>query len=834
MKNIRHLFINLNHLLIKENIMSLHFLIRNYLKIIFRYIKRNKLFSTINIIGLAIGLSLSFFIALFIINELSYENIHKKRAQIARITMHIQNANYDIHWARLNVEWINRFPENYQEVEHLIRFQDYEPRNIQVGEDSYKVRNAFSVDAEVFKVFDFELIKGNSETALKGPHSVVLTESTAERFFGTSNVLNNELYIVNKTGTEKELYKVTGVMKDLPSNTHLPVNMLTSFSSEQDRKGWAYTYILMKEGVNIDGVQRKLSAFIEESIGSQEAANISMPLQSLSSIHLNSDLAREITTNGKISHVYLFGAVGIFILIMSAINFINLNIAQSLKRLREIGMRKILGSSKVNLIIYFLLEANVITMLATVLGLTIVIIGMPYFVNFTSISVSILVLLPITIIVSLVIGCLAGYYPAFILTKSNVLSAVKNKTGFNPRQKNFSVKNFLIAFQLVLCIILISSALITQSQFEYLVEKNLGFEKEQVLTITNIPQSVKYKYDFIKKELNHIPNINGVCSVMQVPTEAIRDTGPVFAEGKTEDLENPIVMDLQVVDHEFIDLMNIEVLAGRNFTPTEFKELDEDAKNDLFGYLQSQPREYIINETALKMIGWENSEEVIGKMFSWSIGDINLQRGEIVGIIKDFHQESLKARIDPVVLINEPVWINNILVKMDGKNLNQTMTSIEEIWHSNFPEYALEYTFLDDLYNSLYEREQKQLQLIYIFSSLAILIAFLGIFGIISYTLKTREKEIAVRKILGAELSSIFILLSKNFVLITLIGTFVTVPLTWIIMEKWLQNYVYRISINTSSFAIAILVILFVLMLTISFQLSKVTRNNPAKTLRAE
>ena len=814
--------------------MNLQYLLTNYLKIIFRQLKRNKLFSVINVAGLAIGFSLCFFLLLFILNELSYENFHKKGENIARITMHIQDANYDMHWARINQDWINKLPESYPEIKQLVRFQDYEPRNIQVGEDAFKIQYAYTTDAAVFKVFDFQFIDGNPEKALLEPNSVVLTQSLAHQFFGTDKVLNKDLYILNKTGTEKELYKVTGVIEDVPENTHLPVNMLTSFSAEKDRTGWAYTYLLFENEEDIAALEAKLPDFIKENLKAEDAVKYTLPLQPLKSIHLHSDLAREIKANGNISYLYIFAIVALFILIMSGINFINLNVAQSLKRLREIGMRKVLGSSRTNLRFYFLLEANVVTLLAATVGVLLVYLLLPYFQQFLPVESNITAIIPFALVFSIIIGSLAGYYPAFVLSKSNIILAVKNKTGFNPANRNFGLKNFLIAFQLVLCIVLISSALITQSQFEFLVNKNLGFEKEQILAIKNIPQPVKYKYDFVKNGINQIAGVQGVCGAMQIPTEAIRDTGPVYAEGKTEGLANPIVMDLQVVDSDFLDVLNVDLLAGRSFKPKAEKVLSDEAKNNLIGYLQSEPREYIINETAMKMVGWQNAEEAIGKQFGWSIGDINLQRGEVVGVIKDYHQESLKSKIDPVVLINEPVWLNNILLKVDGKDIRQTVADIEYLWKDNFPAYSLEFAFLDDLYNKLYEREQQQLRLIYLFSTMAIVIAFLGIFGMLSYTLKTKEKEIAVRKILGANLTSIFVLLSKNFIILTIIGTIITIPLTWIIMERWLQNYVYRIEISTGDFMLALAVILLVLLVTVSLQLGKVSKNNPADTLRAE
>ncbi|MBX2842634.1 MAG: ABC transporter permease [Flammeovirgaceae bacterium] len=814
--------------------MALPYLIRNYLKITFRQLSRNKLFTLINVIGLSVGLSIAFFIAMFIINELSYERMHSKKERIFRLTMHAQDANYNMHWARQNLDWINNIPEIFPEVEELIRFQDYDPRNIVVGENNFKIPYAYSTDAEVFKVFDFNLISGDPATALENPNAVVLTQSMALKFFGKTDPMNKEIAFMGKNGTEKKHYKVTGIMEDFPSNTHLPINLLTSFDSAEARTGWAYTYILLKPESPLDQFNNKLPEFIKQNTIANVGSNLALPLQPIASIHLHSDLAREIKLNGNISHIYIFGVVGLFVLFLSAINFINLNVAQSLKRVKEIGVRKTLGSSRQNLVVYFLLEANVITLLATILGMILVMVALPYFNQIIPVAIPIITILPIALVIALFIGGVAGFYPAFILTRRGAIDAIKSKNGFNPSKGNFSVKNGLVAFQLILCITLISSALITESQFKFLIEKNLGLEKEQIFAITNIPDEVKYKFHFLQDQLNQQPGVKGVAASMEVPSRAIRDTGPIYAEGLAEDPQNAPVMDIQIIDENFIDLMNVELLAGNNFQKGNTNEISEENKQNLIDYLQGQPRKYIINETAMKMVGWQSPEEAIGKEFGWSIGGITLQRGPVIGVIKDFHQESLRSKIDPVVIINEPIWVRNILVKMDGKNIRQTVASIQNIWKSNFPEYAMEYAFLDEMYNRLYENEQRQLQLIYIFSSLAILIAFLGIFGMLSYTLKTREKEIAVRKILGANLSSLFVLLSKNFIVLTLIGIFITIPLTWYSMDIWLQNYVYRIEITPFNFLAAVLIILLVLGITVSFQMGKVANNNPSNTLRAE
>lgn len=813
--------------------MNLH-LFKHYQRLIFRQLWRNKLFTFINLIGLGTGLAVTFFISLFILNELSYENIHHKANRIFRVTMDIEDANYKMHWARVNRNWINYLEEDFSEIKHLIRFQDYYPRNIKVGENSYKIPYAYTVDGEVFEVFSFQLLRGNPKTALKQPHSVVLTEAIAQRLFGDKDPMNQEVVMPSVYGAEKQTYKVTGIMKDLPSNTHLPVNLLTSFTSAQDRQGWAYTYILLNNKKDAATLTQKMSSFITKRGGEEEANSIKLPLQNLQSIHLNSDLAREIIPNEKMSRLYLFAGVGFFIFIMSAINFINLNLAQSLKRLREVGLRKLLGSSPQHVWGYFLIQANTITLLATAFGGFLLIAFLPFFQEFTPIAISPWMIIPLAILLALCTGFVAGIFPVFLFANTQLVEALKGKTQLKNQRAGWGIKNFLVGFQLILCIVLISSALITQSQFSYLVNKNLGLEKEQVLAITGIPDPVKLKYDFLKEQIAQLASVEGVSASMEVPSKEIKDMGAVYAEGMPQDEDQAPMMDVQVVDPDFLDLMGLDLIAGRNFREPNLPKLEEVFKGDAYKYLQESPREYILNETALKMVGWKDPEEALGKSFSWSISGIQLEKGPVVGVVKDFHQESLRNRIKPIVMLVEPMWLNNILIKIQGQQVSSTLASIQTFWKTHFPDYALEYAFVDDLYNQLYETEQKQLQLIYVFSALAILIAFLGIFGLLSYTLKSREKEIAVRKVLGANLSSLTVLLSKRFVMIALIGMTIAVPFCWWGMQEWLQNFEYRVAIQPFHFLSAILLIFIVLLTTISLQLRRVAQQNPAELLRTE
>ncbi|MGI9542076.1 MAG: FtsX-like permease family protein [Cyclobacteriaceae bacterium] len=782
-----------------------------------------------NIVGLAIGLGITFYIALFIISELSYENMHSKADRTFRVSMHVQDDNYDTHWARVNRDWVKNMAIDIPEIKHLIRFQDYYPRLTQVGTDNYKISHAYSVDSMVFEIFDFNLLLGDPKTALAQPFSVVLTQKMARTFFGDQDPMGEEISIISTYGSKKEIFMVTGVMEDIPSNTHLPVNLLTSFSSEEERTGWAYTYVLLQKNSDLPSLEGKISEFIQRKATDEDVATVKLPLQNIKTIHLNSDLAREIKLNGKKSHLWLFGIAGLIVLIMSAINFINLNAAQSLRKLPEIGVRKVLGSARRNLVLFFFLESGIMCLIGGMLAIAFVVVSIPLFREFTPIAFSVVPLGAIAGIVMIIIALLAGIFPALVLTDQPVVSSITGSVFFGSSRNTISPKNLLVALQLILCITLISCTLITRSQFQFLTEKKLGFDKEQVLAVLDLTDSVKNKYNLFKEQLSKLSFVRGVTAAMQVPSTAIRDNGPIYAEGMT--YETQPVIDVQVVDEDFIEVMGIKLLAGRNFHKVKNPDVP---REDLLDYLQTQPREYIVNQMALDVVGWKTPEEALGRQFSWGNGAVQLQRGPIVGVIEDFHQESLKNSIEPLVMLIEPSWTNNILIKLSGENMSEQVAAIEDIWGDHFPEFHMDYAFVDELYQKIYETEQKQLQLIYVFSALAIFIAFLGIFGLFSYALKTREKELAIRKVLGASLSSITLLLSKHFLYLALIGICIALPLTWYVMEKWLENFVYRVDIDLVNFLIAMGLTIVTLLITVSLQIKRIGQNNPASILRSD
>lgn len=725
-------------------------MLHNYFKVITRSFKKNQSHNLLNLTGLAVGFAAFILVMIYVNYERSFENFHSKAEHINRLTVHYFSENgYDTHFARVNDDWVNTIPEEIPEVRHLIRFQNHEPKFVSIGESKFTQENAYTTDAAVFEVFDFELLQGDKQTALIEPYSVVISQALALKYFGTSDVLGQEINITRYWMAEEERYKITGLMKDLPSNTHLPVEMLTSYRNEDERTWWAYTYLLLQEGADLSSVKKKVMALLVKNNGEEALKGTDYVLQPMKDIHLQSDLAREIKPNGSIAYVRIFFGVAIFILLIAMINFMNLSSAIALGRAKEIGLRKVLGSSYKQLIYFSLTESVLFSLIAAVAGCCLAFIAFPHFKEI--IAVENLLDWPslagIMLCLALTIGLISGFYPAFVLSFVTPISILKSNKSLSivKGQRGISFKKALVTGQFAICILLVGSAFIGRQQFAYISSKNLGITKDQVIAIQSVPDTVKDKFEVFKNELSQKPGIVGVSACLEVPSREIRDGGNVDVDGMNLDKENLPSMDIQVIDHDFVDLMGLELLAGealpKSLTYAPLPNFD--STTSVKEYLLDKRRAYIINETAMQKIGWQHPEEAIGQQMSWTQGNYVLQKGPIVGVVKDFHQETLKNTIDPLIMVFEPLWLRTFLVKVDNEQINLALPQIESTWNELFPLYPYEYVFLDELFEKLYKNERKQLQLLYTLSGLAILIAFMGLFGLVAYSLKTRNQIMA-------------------------------------------------------------------------------------------
>lgn len=816
-------------------------MLTNYLKVIVRNFRKQWFYSVLNISGLAIGVAAFLLIAIYVHFETSFDQFHPRSEDIYRLTVHYSSpSGYNTHFARVDQDWTKDIPKEIPEVQKLIRFQNHTPKYIRIGQEKFRHDYAFSTDKDVFEMFGFTLLEGDPNTALEAPLSVVISEKLAQKYFPGTEALGKEVFVTGYWTPEETVHKVTGVMKDLPLNTHLPVDMLFSFRNEQERSWWAYTYLRFQPGADPAAVSRKIDAMAVKVNGENALDGTEFVLQPLTGIHLHSNLAREIIPNGSFTYVRIFAAVGVFILALVVINFMNLSGAMSMARAREMGMRRILGAARRQIVVYSLTESLLCSLIAALAGLVTAILFLPTLHAVTGAQNLMLPLYLAALVAGLAVltGLLGGLYPAVVISGFRPAHIIKSGKPL-PTLKHgrvFSVKQMLLSLQFAISILLIGSALVARKQFIFMNEKNLGLEKEQVVAIAGVPDTVKDKFKLFKDRLEDRPGIKGVSACLEVPSREIRDGGRVTAEGIQENADDAPSADIQVIDHDFPELMGLQYLAGESipesltYEPLPVFEFNGDVET----YLAEKRRAYIINETALYTIGWKSPEEAIGKDIQFNVGSYQLQKGPVVGVVKDFHQETLKNKVDPVIMTFEPLWLRTFLVKLETENISESLQAVEAAWNELFPLYPFEYSFLDELYGRLYENEQRQLQLLYGLSGLAVIIAFTGLFGLVAYSLKTRVKEIAIRKVLGAGLPALVRLVSREYLLIMLVGAVAAIPLSCFWVGKWLENFAYRIDIAAGSYVITMAGIGLLLLVTVALHTLRSGAANPAETLREE
>ncbi|MEL6534569.1 MAG: FtsX-like permease family protein [Bacteroidota bacterium] len=812
-------------------------MLKHNLLLAIRTLRKQRIFSWVNILGLSLGLLAATFIGDYVYHEYRYDRHHSQADQIFRVSMHIQTAGgYDQHFARITTDFVNTMPESFPEVEQVVRFQNYNPRTVRVGESVFKELHAFSTDAEAFDVFDYPVTQGDPSQALADPYSVVLTESTAQKYFGTIKAVGRSIEILGNNSQTFDTYTVTAVMEDVPTTSHMPITLLTSFTSPEERTGWAYTYLKLRDAADGASVQAKMPDFIAEHTDNPE--ELSLVLWPLADVHLQSDLAREIVPGGSAWTVPLFTAVGIFILLIALINYMNLSTAQSLARAREIGVRKVMGSSRSQLIRYFLGQSVVFAWLAAMAAALSLPLLLPLYEQLTGFTFSVPILFVGVGLLSIatVVGLGAGLYPAFRLSSFKAISVMKGQGATVGAHPKFNLRHVLVGLQFTISLSLIVCALVAYQQNRFLLKKDLGLQPDQFLAIRQLNVDVQVGMENFRQALLRDPSVLEVTAVMAIPSYEIRDAGNIYAEGVFTDQDEAPFADIQVVDRNYVEALGMELLAGGTFP--EHLERPEGIQpftnwQEMAALINGQQQAYILNETALALVGW-TPQEAIGKEFSWSNGLLNFPRGPVVGVVKDFHQESLRNTIDPIVMVYEPQLFNHIMVKGHAEDLPQTMAAIENTWGELFPTQPLDLAFMDDLFAQLYESENQQMLLITTFSVIALGIAFLGLLGLIAYSLKMRSSELAIRRVLGAESSSILWLLSKEYALLLGIGLLIAVPGAWWVLTQWLSGFSYHISLTPWPFVAAALTMALLFLTNIGWQTYRHLKANPARTLREE
>ncbi|GAA4275100.1 ABC transporter permease [Aquimarina gracilis] len=799
---------------------------KNYIKIAWRNLIKNKVYSFINIGGLAIGMACFLIITMFIRHELSYDLYHDNANNIYRAVHHFKNKNSEVSqiWGSAPIGEALR--SNFSEVQETVQFSGRCDILLTHENISFQESNCFYVDASVLDVFSWPLISGNPKTALEAPYSVVLTESTAKKYFGNQDPIGKTIEGGRTGGRANEgVYTVTGVMKDVPSNSHFSFDVLMSMSSfrqsnENIFEFWGYvdfyTYFLVKDGFNLPSFQSKVDQYLKENLPEDEAETYSLSFEPLKKAYLYSDADRQPGITGNLSNIYVFMVIGLFILVIACINFMNLATARSLERAKEVGIRKVIGADKKGLIYQFLGESLVMVFLASIIGLIVVIIALKGMQELTGKDFELRhVFDGFTMIIYfatvLCTGFLAGMYPAFILSGFKPASVLKGI--FRTSPKGAVLRKGLVIFQFSLSIALIASTVIVYSQLEYMLNKSLGFNREHMLTVDfNYDAQVLNKLDVIKSAFLSNANVSSVSASRSVP-------GSYFPGAGTE-IEIPEgdmvhqTLSLFEVDVDFIPHFGIDMAAGRPYS----RDFPADTASSM-----------VINEAAAKLYGYKNPNQIIGKRFSqWG------KEGRVVGVVKDFNYLSLHQNVEPMALRFEPLSSRYLTLKIQSENLPNTIAEIENQWKSMVPHRPFLYNFLNDSFNKQYVADIRFKKLFTLFSSLAILIACLGLLGLATYSAVQRTKEIGVRKVLGAEVSSIVKLLSIDFIKLVVVAIVVATPFSWYAMQKWLEGYAYQIPINWWVFCLSGFMAVVIALLTVSFQAFRAASVNPVKSLRAE
>lgn len=806
-------------------------MLKNYVTIALRNLLRHKGYSLINILGLAVGMASCILILLYVHDELSYDQHHEQADQIYRVTREWFNSDgsSSLHLGHVAPPIGPLLKNDFPDILQMVRIKSGGNPLLRHGDKVFQEERFYFSDPNILEVFTLPLRKGDPQNALADPDGVVLTLAMARKYFGNEEPLGRVLNIDNQADL-----KVTGVMQDMPANSHFHFDFLGSMKllervlGEDEFKNWGSnnyaTYLLLPKNYHVENFLKAVPDFIgrHHPDGKEAIPQTTLHLQRLTDIHLFSHLDSEIEANGNIAYVYIFSAIAFFLLLIACINFMNLATARSANRAKEVGLRKVVGADRRQLIRQFLGETVVMALLALLLAVVLVEVALPKFNAFAGKELALrsqglFFILTSLLGVTLFVGIVAGSYPAFFLSRFQPVAVLKGQKIGSARSRFRSV---LVVFQFAISIILIVGMGIVYNQLEYCRTKNLGLNKEHIVVLpVEQGREIVRRYPHLKNQLLQHPQIVSVAASKRVPSGRLLDSsgGSVPVGDKYEPLTFRIAN--VRVDHSFIDTYGIQMAAGRNFS-VEFPT-DSTAA-------------FILNETAVRKIGWPSPEAAIGKPFQYGN-----RQGRIIGVVKDFNYESLHQPITPIVLLIAPQSFNSISVKIRAEqpaDIAATLEFLKQKWQEFRPNFPFQYSFIDERYEQLYQNEHRLGRIFGAFSLLAIFIACLGLFGLASYTAEQRTKEIGVRKVLGASLGNIVFLLSKEFARLVAVATLVSWPLAYFAMSRWLQEFAYRININHQSltFLLAALLALAIALVTVSFQSLKAALANPVEALRYE
>ena len=805
-------------------------MITNYFKIAWRNLLRNRAFSAINIVGLALGLASCMLISLYVLDELSFDRFNKNADRIVRVFFKGTMQGGQINESHVMPPVAAALKADFPEVENSARLRQVWFSSIDINQKRFGGEDVAFVDPSFFHVFTLPLLAGTTD-ALADPYTVVITEKTARAYFGNKDAVGK---VLNFKGDDKP-YKVVGVIENVPVNSQFRFNIFGSMAGVNDAKSdsWMtseyFTYLLLRKGTDYKALQAKLPQAIDKYLSPQlkkamgvtmaefrkQGNDLGLYLQPLTDVHLRSDFAYDLGQHGDIKYVYIFGAVAIIMLIIACINFMNLSTAGASKRAREVGVRKVMGSQKSELVGQFLIESILITSISLILATLFGMLSLPLFNELSGKDLSLQLnnlpsLVPAILFFGLIVGVLAGSYPAFFLSSFKPVAVLKGRVTSD--RNSIGLRNGLVIVQFFISITLMVGTMVVYKQLRYIQNKKLGYEKEQVLVLPDAWALGKNKEAF-KEELARTEGVERVSMSGYLPAgPSYNNNYAVYPDDRATELVKTLRYD---IDTDYIPALGMKMALGRNFSAD-------------YGTDSSVA---IINETAAKMLGWK--DKAIGHTITRSDNDGVKSTYRVIGIVKDFHFRSLHEKIAPLVMIlgNDA---GTMIVKANSKNISALVDKVKAQYDLFKPEVPFSYSFLNDRYNDTYKAEQKTGEILGVFAGLTILVACLGLFGLITFTAEQRTKEIGVRKVLGASVAGVVALLFKDFAKLLAVAFVLSIPVAYYGMDKWLQSFEYRVDVTVWIFILPGLLSFMIAISTIAFRSIKAALMNPVKSLRME
>ncbi len=786
----------------------------NLIKSTLRYIFRHFGYSLLNIAGLTLGITSALFLIIYAANEISYDRYHEKADRIYRVSSTITEPDDEFTWIVAQIPFGPQVAQDYPEVQSYVRFIPMGNTLVKYEDKEFNEENFNYVDSTLFDIFTFKVLRGEVKTALTEPNKIVLTRTVAARYFGDADPIGKTLT------TNERTYEVAGVIEDVPFNSHFRFDAVASRNNLPKELGsWGnfgvFTYLLLPKNSDVKAFENKIQGMYDKymkSIFESMGIKIKYQLEPLTRIHLYSTNASEPEPTGSITYVYIFAIVAVFLVLIAAMNYINLATARSAKRAREVGLRKVVGSERSPIIMQFLTESVIFTFVALVFGLILVVVLLPKFNelagrNFDLHAVFSLMNLLAAFGILLLVGIIGGSYPAFFLSRYEAVTVLKGEITQGSAGSFF--RRVLIVIQFAVSVIMILCTLVVFKQLYYMKHMDQGFDQNNVISL-QLDRNLGNKYPLLKQALLENEEIKHVTSTN---TPLGEGSGKVIFNVETDEGMVQKGVNFAVVDHDFIETLGIKMKSGRDFR--------QDMPSDTL-------RAVVVNETFVKRMAWK---EPLGKKVE--LGDSNTIRASVVGVMQDYHQTGMYNEVESLMLVYRELN-NMIYVKLSGNKTQETLKFIETTWKDLFPDYPYSYTFLTDRFKGQFKADEKRGQIFTLFTLLAIFIACIGLFGLASYMVEQRTKEIGIRKVLGASEGNIMKLISKEFLSLAAIGIVIAVPIAWYFMDNWLKNYTYRTHIGVTLVLLTTLITVIITFITVSYKAYQASTMNPASSIKTE